>query len=93
MDETLTIEGLNNLFAKQKQDVMAQVNAILAEAQEKTAESKDSIDKAIAGIEKPAVKLEEPARAGILGGITKFEIFGIPLGSALVGGAVAILAS
>lgn len=84
----LTVEQLNEAFARNRTDIMAEVSAMLADSQEKATE----IEKAVAKVEDSA-KLEEKGIASALGGITKFEIMGIPLGSALVGGAVAILAT
>ncbi len=99
MAEQITIEGLNDLFAKQKDDVMAQVNAILAESQKKAtefrADSRTEVEKAV---ETALAKVEKPKEArletsGALERITGYEIWDIPVGGVLVGGFVAVFAT
>lgn len=89
----ITFEGLSDLFAKQKTDVEGMVNAKLSDWK-----ATYRIDN---GPEKPAEILNKDkttetakvAEAGALKGFMDFQIGGIPVGKAAVGGGIAIFAT
>jgi len=93
-NEVLTIEGLQELFNKQKTDVDGLVTAKLSDWSDKFKASY-KVDN---GPEKPAevktaAEVAELSDAGILGGINKIEIMKIPLGKIVVGGFVSVFAT
>lgn len=96
MDENTTaiIEALGEGFAKQGTKLEAQM-AELNELAKKNLEPKPADPPAVL---KPTEQAEvidkaEMKEAGVIGGITSMEVWDIPIGQALVGGFVAIVAT
>jgi hypothetical protein len=89
-EETLTIEGLQALFDKNKAEAKTLTEALLSDWENKI-KTTYTVDK---GPEKVAVVATKEQVAEMAdAGIAKMEIMDLPLGQVLIGGSVAVLAS
>ena len=83
----ITIEGLQDLFKSQKQDVESLVTARLNDWKA-SYQVDNGPAKSAEVVPAPVAKMNDP-----LSGIAKMDVMGVPIGQAAIGGFVAVLAT